>query len=807
MDNNFDQFDIDFQEKPIDWREIYERLLSKWKWFVFSGITALILGAVYARMQPDVYELKSSILIIDQSRSGQMNEMSVLRQLDAAGMGSRSSSMVNNEEQVLKSGILMRRVVNMLELHTSYTGTSLLKREDLYSSSPYYLHLDSASLAALQAPLQITLIPEGDKLTVNGQYKKAEFSTTVRELPALLRTPAGLVYLKLRKKEASTDSTAQLVRHYSVATELKQGFLPDSKIEITVNNPLKVAKSIIQSALTTEVGKMIDVIDLSYRTGNVQQGKDLLNTLAAVYNQDASEQNNLSANNTARFIETRLRLLAEELTSVEKDVENYKQSNNLTDIDEDAKLFLDRTKSFEQQQIEVEMQQNLVKFVEDFIKSPANRYNVVPNMGLTDASLAAMILKYNELLLARVRVADGSSDTNPALKAMNMQVDAARKAVETGIVNSRKGLQLTKKELANKNTGIQTKIREIPRQEREMMEIKRQQQVKAQLYLFLLQKREEASLNMAVNVPKGRVLNTPDDASVVGPHRNIIMVVFLFIGLLIPAVIIYMLDLMNTTIRNRQDVEKRTSVPVITELAHHTGDSEIIDNRPNASSNAELFRLLRTKLQFTLDGPDKKVIMVSSTVAGEGKTFVSINLAMMLALADKKVLLMGMDLRKPQLANHFNIKNKDGVSAWLAGQTDNYRSLIVVPEEYPYLDILHGGIIPPNPTELLAKKRLDELIADAKKDYDYIVIDSAPVGAVSDSFLIDRVSDMTLYVCRAGYSDVRSLEYVNRIDKEKNLKHLYLVVNDVDMAANSYSYHRKYGYGYGYGYEKGKRKE
>ena len=807
MDNYFEQFEQDFQEKPINWREVFEKFIINWKWFVFSAIVAIIAGAVYGRMQQDVYELKSSVLIIDQTRSGQMNEMSVLKQLDAAGMGSRSTSMVNNEDQVIKSTVLMKRVVKRLELYTTYTHKSFLKTEELYTASPIYVHMDSLSLTRLKSPLKLNFIPANGQLTVEGQFKDSTFTMQIKKLPAFISTPAGFIYIQLRSQKSYPESSidviindpVNVVKSLTVGTQFTKEDLPDEKIEVTINDPVKVAKALAKGALSTEVGKMVDVIDLTLTSSNIQKGQDILNTLTAFYNQDASEQNNLSANNTAKFIETRLKLLSEELSDVEKEVENYKQANKLTDIDEDVKLFLDKTKVFDQQQIEVEMQQHLVKYVEEFIHNPANQLALIPNLGLKDIGLLAIIQQYNELVMSRDRIATGSSEQNPVLKTLNQQINTTRKAIQNSISNSRKGLQIANKDLTDQNSLMQSKIRDIPRQEREYIEIKRQQQVKASLYLFLLQKREEASLNMAVTVPKGRVLNTPDDAKLVGPHRNMIMLIFLIIGLLIPALIIYILDLINNSIRNREDVEKKTKIPVMTELGHNDGNSILIDNRPNASSNSELFRLMRTKLQFTLDSPKEKVILITSTMSGEGKTFVSINLATMLSLTDKKVLLLGMDLRKPQLAKHFGITAKDGLTSYLSGQITDYTSLLYKPTDFPSLHILPAGVIPPNPTELIMKDRFENLITELKGQYDYILIDTAPVGAVSDTFLIDRVADLTLYICRAGYTDIRNLEFVNRLHTEKSLKRIFMVVNDVDLEANRYSYHRKYGYGYGYG--------
>ena len=777
MDNYFDQLEPEVHERPINWREIFEKILMSWKWFVFSVIIALIAGGIYGRMQSDVYELKSSVLIIDQTRSGQMNEMSILKQLDAVGIGSRSTSMINNEEQVIKSTLLMRRVVDRLELYTSYTQKRFLKTVELYTSSPVYVGIDSVSLSQLKSTISLELKPDNGKLIIDGNYAGTDFQLEAAKLPAVLNTPAGVIYIQLRPGKS----------------------FPTENINVTITDPVKVAKWMATGALETEVGKMLDVINLTLHVNNVQKGQDILNTLATIYNQDASEQNNMSAINTARFIESRLKLLTGELSDVEKDVENYKQANGLTDIEEDAKNYVTKTGLFDEQQIQIQMQQNLVKYVDEFVRNPANSSALIPNLGLTDVGLVAVIQQYNELLMTRERIADNSSEQNPALKTLNQQINATRKAIQTSIASSRKGLQISDNDLSAQNSLMQSKIRDIPRQEREFIEIKRQQQVKESLYLFLLQKREEAALTMSVSVPKARVLSTPDEAYQIAPHNMIILLVFMIIGLIIPLLVLYIIEIVNTNIRSRADIDKLSDIPVITELGHSDSDSIFIDYQANASSNSELFRLLRTKLQFSLDYPAEKVILVTSTMSGEGKTFVSINLSIMLSLTEKKVLLLGMDLRKPQLAKHFDIKEKLGITSYLSGQEKDFRKLIQKTPDYPMVDVLPAGVIPPNPTELIMRDRFDQMIRELKNEYDYIVIDSAPVGAVSDTFLIDRMADLTLYICRAGYTDKRNIEFVNTIKKEKTLKKIYFVVNDVDLDVSRYSYHRKYGYGYGYG--------
>ena len=781
MEYNFDQFENDVQEKPINLRELYEKYIVYWKWILASVLIACVIGFFYLRTQPYTYHLTTTLLVVDQSKSGAMNEMSMMKQLDVMGFGS-SLSMVNNENEVLKSSALMKRVVNQLELHTTYSSTDFLRTIDLYTASPYYVKMDSMALMQLEKTLSFEIAREEGQYTIEGEYNDSAFSQTVKKLPAMINTPAGPISIALRKG-------------------LK--FLPQNEITVTISNPNAVGRYISAKLLTTEVGKQVDVINIGLSVSNEQMGKDILNTLSAIYNRDAIEQINRSAMNTANFIDDRLRLISGELSDVEGEVENYKQVNQMTDISSDAKIYLERNNEFDQQRILVENQLSLIRFVEEFISKSANQYALIPNLGLTDVGLVAVIQKYNELLMNRERIAGGSSEENPALRNMNQQIVSARRSIQVSIANSRKGLEITKRELDSQNQQAVSKIRDLPRQEREFIEIKRQQQVKESLYLFLLQKREEASLTMAITVPKGRVLNTPDTGEQTGPRSKIIMGIFFLLGLAFPLLIIFLRDLINTTISNRAQVEKLSDVPVLSELGHNTTGQVIIDHSSNTDSNAELFRLLRTKLQFTLDYPSQKVMMVTSTEPGEGKSYVSLNLAISLSITGKKVMLMGLDLRKPQLKKHLNLDGEEGMSSILSGHVSDYRSIIQHVAAYPTLDVIPGGVIPPNPNELLMSKRLDDMVEKLRNEYDYIVIDTAPVGAVSDSFLIDRVVDIAIYMCRMDYSDKRNIEFLNHVKADKTLKRPYLVINDVNMQSKYY-YHRGYSYGYGnyYGHKK-----
>jgi capsular exopolysaccharide synthesis family protein len=788
MENYSDLFEQEFQEKPINWRDVFERFVVYWKWIVASVILFFIAGYIYTRTQIDTYEFNASMLVIDQSKNGQMNEMSMLKQLDAMGIGGSTPSMVNDEQQVLCSTELMKRVVNQLELHTTYTSKHFLKQEDLYTASPLHLKTDNKILNQLDIDesIELKVIPAGDgSLSVDGRYGDQTFSREIKHLPATIQTPLGAMTLEIRSGMA----------------------FPENEIDITVSNPTVIAQELSTNALQSDIEKQVDVIQLTLTSTNIRKGKDILKTLVEVYNKDAVEQVNRSAVNTASFIDTRLKLLTGDLTNVEKDVESYKQANHMTDLNADAQVYLQQGTTYDQQRNDAEIQLHLIKYVEQFIHDPANETALIPNLGLTDVGLVAVIQKYNELVIARDRIRRSSADDNPTLKTLSQQIQTARRAIQGSIGNSRKGLQISNGDINSKYSQLKARLNQLPRQEREFLEIKRQQQVKESLYLFLLQKREEASLNMAVTVPKGRMLNAPDKATHKSPRTNIILLIFLLMGIAFPMLIIYIRDLLNSSIRDSKEVEKLTSLPVITELGHNDDDSVFIDHTSQSNTNAELFRLLRTKLQFALDYPTEKIIMVTSTEPGEGKTFVSINLALSLSLTDKKVLLIGMDLRKPQLSKYFNIAKQDGISAYLSGHESDYKSLIHPTKTYPNLDVLPAGQIPPNPNELMMKERLDKLVEELKKAYDYIVFDTAPVGAVSDTLLLNRITQATLYVCRAGYSDKRDIELVNRLHQEKNLDHLYLIVNDVNIDHRRYYYRKGYSYGYGkyYGHKKEKK--
>jgi len=770
---------------PIDWRDIFERYFAYHRWIIASVLVALIIGVLHYRTQYDSLYMQSTLLITETSNNGQMSQMSILKQLDAMGMSSGPSGNIHNERKVIQSKQLIQRVAEELNLYYTYSVRNWLKPVEIYTASPIEVSLSPDDLYRIQK--KIELVVEYDAQSgyeIIGKHRRERFRYKVKELPARVMTPVGELTVRLRDA----------------------GVLPETDIYITIDHPVRVVKRYQESLFSIDNDDNGDIIYIGLTERNEQKAIDIIKRLIDSYNTDAIDQINKSASFTALFIDARLALITTELEQVEKSIESYMKDNKLTDISTNAMIFLQRNNLYDERRNEVDIQLQLIKFIEDFLVQPENRYALIPNLGISDTGLMLVINEYNKFLSDRERIAAGSSENNPLLRTIEAQVKSGRQNIIKNITISRRALQISINELDQQNSFLASQIKKIPQQQREFLEIARQQQIKEELYLFLLQKREEASLSMAITVPKGRLLDQADSARKVAPSLLKTLLTALFLGLLIPFAILYAKFFTEITFYGRKEVEALTRIPVIAELAHQSGSDTIIDHGANASANAELLRLMRSKLQFVLNRPDQKVILVTSTVSGEGKTFVSINLSVSVSLAGNKVLLLGMDLRKPMLAHHFSIADEMGVTSYLSGEVEDYNTLIHQSKEFKNLHLMPGGIIPPNPNELILNDRLDRMMAVLRERYDYILIDSAPVGAVSDTFLIHRVSDMTLYVCRANYSDKRNLEYLNRVSQEQSLKNIYLVVNDVDLSHSRYGVKNAGSYGYGYGYGKKKSK-
>jgi capsular exopolysaccharide synthesis family protein len=518
-----------------------------------------------------------------------------------------------------------------------------------------------------------------------------------------------------------------------------------------------------------------------------------------MYNRDTNNDKNVVGVKTEQFINDRIAIISGELGSTEQELESYKRRSGLTDLKQDAQVYLQENSEYEQKRIENATQINLINYLQEYVQNPANKESVIPaNVGLQDMSLATLINSYNDQVLERDRLLRTSSPNNPVIQNLNTSIKAQHANVINSIASVRNGLLIAKQDIERQAGKYNVRIEQAPEQERILTNISRQQEIKSGLYLMLLQKREENSITMAATADNAKIIDAPlADGAPVSPKKQMILLIALVLGVVIPAGVIYVMDLLQFKIGTRHDVEKLTTMPILGEIplqAETDGNRTIVVRENENNMMAETFRSLRTNLQFMLGSEDHKVILFTSTSPGEGKTFTSVNLAVSLALLGKKVVLLGLDIRKPRLAEHFGFSHKlEGITKYLSGGTNDIFSLLTDSGVTENLQVLPAGMVPPNPAELLASPRLEKAIEALKEKFDYVLLDTAPVALVTDTLIAGRVADLSVYVCRSEVTHKSDFELVNEIRKERKLPHMALVVNAVNLES------KRYGYGYGYG--------
>lgn len=575
---------------------------------------------------------------------------------------------------------------------------------------------------------------------------------------------------------------------------------------------MSVAKGYIKSLSIAPTSKTTSVAVLSLKNSNTRRGKDFINKLLEMYNINANNDKNEVAQKTAEFIDERIGIISKELGSTEQDLENFKRSAGITDLSSEAQIALTGNAEYEKKRVENQTQINLVMDLQRYMQG--NEYEVLPsNIGLQDAASAGAIDRYNEMLVERKRLLRTSTENNPTIINLDTSIRAMRSNVQATLDATLKGLQITKEDLAREANRYSRRINDAPTQERQFVSIARQQEIKAGLYLMLLQKREENAITLAATANNAKIIDEAlADDNPVSPKRMMVYLAALVLGVGFPVGIIYLIGLTKFKIEGRADVEKLTSLPVIGDIPladEKSGSIAVFENHNNLMS--ETFRNVRTNLQFMLEN-GKNVILVTSTISGEGKSFVSSNLAISLSLLGKKVVIVGLDIRKPGLNKVFNISQKEhGITQFLTNPTKNLMDLVQPSDINKNLFILPGGSVPPNPTELLARDGLEKAIETLKANFDYVILDTAPVGMVTDTLLIGRTADLSVYVCRADYTRKAEFTLINELMENNKLPNLCIAINGLDLQKKKYGYYYGYGkygkyygygkrYGYGYGY-------
>lgn len=788
IDGNMNINQFEDEEGGFDLKSILVKLLINWKWIVASVAISLCIAYFYLQRQTPVYRIQATIMINDEQKGSFQNQMQTFQQ--DFGIMSTTGGL-DNEIEVLRSKSVIKQAVIDMGIYTRYSVDNGFFRpaSTLYGAYPVEVRIGREDLDRLSsgASFQITQ-PTPDSYIVSYDYfdkeqgKVVEVKEEVNSLPCVLSTHIGR--LTLIKGEAAPLASGKTLR-------------------VSILPPFSVARSCLGALSIQPTSKTTSIAYISYLDVNKRRGVDFVNQLVMAYNRENNNDKNVVAMKTEEFIEKRLRKVSAELDDAEEQVAQFKRSSGLVNLSGDAQRVMEGSSEYEKQHAEVVTQLRLVSFLYDYVNDPKNSLQPIPsNVGLTDASLSALIGRHNEIVVERINMLRTASESNPAVVEVTAMADLMAATIKTSIESLQSSLTIRKEDFERQAKKFDSKLGDAPTQEKVLAGYKRQLEVKSGLYMMLLQKREENSIALAATADNAKLIDAAfaNDAPV-APNRRMIWLIALALGVATPIAIIYLKELLRYKIEGRNDLEKLTKVPVLGDVAvsHDIRkDQRSIVVRENSNDlMAETFRAIRTNLQFILDSPEKKVIQFTSSTAGEGKTFVSSNLAMSMALLGKKVILIGLDIRKPRLAEMFNLSDyKKGITLFLSGDPNDKDLLFeqIMPSGVnKNLDILPAGIVPPNPAELLSRKNLDKAVEYLKEVYDYVILDTAPVGLVSDTLIIARVTDATVYICRADYTPKSDLELVNSLYREGKLKNMSIVLNGIDMAK------RKYGYYYGYG--------
>ena len=793
-------------EEQVNIQELLFRYLIHWPWFVVSIIICIACAWGYLRLTTPIYNITATVLIKDEKKGGGANMSSELEKMGLDGFVS-SSNNVDNEIEVLRSKSLAREVVNNLGLFVTYMDEDEFPSKELYHTSPVLVSLTHQEADKLPGRMEINMILQptgalGVQITVGEKEYRKQFD----KLPAVFPTDEGTVAF------FANNDTLSAVRPENITKE--------RHITAFINRPFSVSKGYVNSLSIAPTSKTTSVVVISLENTNTRRGRDYINKLLEMYNINANNDKNEVAQKTAEFIDERIGIISKELGSTEQDLENFKRSAGITDLNSEAQIALTGNAEYEKKRVENQTQINLVMDLQRYMKG--NEYEVLPsNIGLQDAASAGAIDRYNQMLVERKRLLRTSTENNPTIINLDTSIRAMRTNVQATLDATLKGLQITKEDLAREASRYSRRINDAPTQERQFVSIARQQEIKSGLYLMLLQKREENAITLAATANNAKIIDEAlADDNPISPKKTIVYLVALVLGVGLPVGVIYLIGLTKFKIEGRADVEKLTSLPVVGDIPladEKTGSIAVFENQNNLMS--ETFRNVRTNLQFMLEN-GKNVILVTSTISGEGKSFISANLAISLSLLGKKVVIVGLDIRKPGLNKVFNIPKKEhGITQYLTNTTANLMDFVQPSDINKNLFILPGGTVPPNPTELLARGGLEKAIETLKANFDYVILDTAPVGMVTDTLLIGRVADLSVYVCRADYTHKAEFTLINELAENNKLPNLCIAVNGLDLNSRKYGYYygygkygkyygygKRYGYGYGYGEKHGGKK-
>lgn len=769
---------------------IFRMLVLNWQWFVLSLIVALGIAFLYLRYTTPVYNTYAKILVkgSDSRGSGASQALSIGDIIQNYGL--------SNERQILKSSTTAAEVVRDLKLYTSYTLQGRVRDRVMYKDQEFLVDMDAEHLEKLNTPVYLKIEKEKGAYHVTGSYRvpidelnsSAPYGIdqTIKALPATIKTKAGTITF------------------YTNPAPVKQKMTEGQEITVTINSPMNVAKG-YAARLGVAGNEGSDVITLSINDQNTTRAVDYLNQMLIVYNRLANEDKNDVARRTEAFINERLAKINGELNSTDSELESYKRRNGLVNLRSDASQSAGNQDAYEKRLNDANTQIQLINTYRQYINKPTNKGQIMPsNVGLNDGQTGQLVSEYNQRVLERNRLLRTASEQSPAVQKLNADIDDLYQSVQQSLTNAyqhnMQTAQIQRNAISAQLGRYTGEISKTPEQERILTQIGRQQEVRSGLYLMLLQKREENSISLSATANKANMIEVPLHGGQVSPKPNMVYLTALGIGLLVPALIMFVLSLLRYRIEGHDDVMRLTALPILADVAIASDTAktkaDIVVHENKNNQMEEIFRSMRTNLQFML-GENDKVIMFTSTTSGEGKTFNCANLAVSFALLGKKVIIVGLDIRKPRLAELFEINNHhNGITPLLTMEEPKWSDIAeqILPSGVnKNLDLLMAGPIPPNPAELMARPSLETIFNVLREKYDYILVDTAPVGLVTDTLQVGRVADATIYLCRADYTAKSSFELINGLANDEKLPNMAIVINGIDMSK------KKYGYYYGYG--------
>lgn len=775
MDTYMNQFDLDEEESSFDFKSILNMFLINWKVFALSVVACLCLGVLFLKVKNPVFQVSTKMLIKEEGKkmtglSSIISGNALLSSMADLGMVA-SSNGVDNEIEILQSNMLLRETIMDLKLHTEYSMDAFIKPKFIYREQPVNVDIDKYGLENMdetKQPVKLTISKEGNEYKVSGKTWTKEkdempFEATFSKLPASVKTYAGTLTFS-NNIEAPEPLTEEKAEH------------------IVITPVVATIKAFLKNLTVETASKKTTALVLSINDKNVKRAEDFLSQLVICYNRQANADKNELAMKTEDFVNERLAKIVDELGTTENDLENFKKRNNLSDLKLDATSAYELSGEYSTKLVEANTQIELLKYLRQYVDNPQNIYQLIPsNVGLMDKSSMELITKYNENVLLRNKLMRTASELSPQVKNLTSTLDDLQSSIHEALAQAAKSAEIQKQNIDRQRTLYQSKISKAPEQERVLNEIGRQVAVKRELYLMLLSKREENSISLASTADKGKLIDEMVDEGKVSPKASVVLAVAFILGLCIPFGILYLLQMIRSTVEARNEVETLTTKPVVADIPLQTATSDIDD----------AIRALRASIQFALK-PGEKVIHVTSATEGEGKTFCAANIATALSLLGKKVVAVDVDLRKPSLATQLGVsRGNGGVSSLLAKATiseADVKAAVQTSAKNASLDVLSAGDVPGNPAELIACGKLNDLTEILKANYDYIVIDATSLDNDIDTLYINKVADYTLYVVRADKTTRKSVEAIDQLEESGKLKNVNVAVNAINMAEKKYKY-------------------